>query len=177
MYFLMFIVCVNTRTSTINTNVFFDFTDFQVRQVLRVVESAATAWLPQLQLGRVVHMLFDLCASLAAEEQTLRAAVVDAAVRVCVLMMHGNSGYSGYTGNSDHTGTTDHTGHSNHMDVATLASTAFGRGVSLVVRMQGGGGLLLVREIAIVDTCWWYLLCNFQYRQYSENTCPYNFDC
>ena len=26
-------------------------------------------------------------------------------------------------------------------------------------------------------TCWWYSLCNFQYRQHYENTCSYNVDC
>jgi hypothetical protein len=35
----------------------------------------------------------------------------------------------------------------------------------------------LVREIDIYYTCWLYSLCNFQYRQHSENTCSYNFDC
>jgi hypothetical protein len=34
-----------------------------------------------------------------------------------------------------------------------------------------------VREIGIYCTCWWYSLCNFQYRQHYENTCSYNFDC
>ena len=32
MYFFIFILCGNTITSMINTNVFFDFTDFQVRK-------------------------------------------------------------------------------------------------------------------------------------------------
>ena len=32
MYFFIFILCLNTITSMINTNVFFDFTDFQVRK-------------------------------------------------------------------------------------------------------------------------------------------------
>ena len=35
----------------------------------------------------------------------------------------------------------------------------------------------VVREIGIFDTCWWYSLCNFQYRQYYENTCPDHLDC
>jgi hypothetical protein len=26
-------------------------------------------------------------------------------------------------------------------------------------------------------TCWWYSLCNFQYRQHYENTCSDHFDC
>ena len=26
-------------------------------------------------------------------------------------------------------------------------------------------------------TCWWYSLCNFQYRQQFENTCSYNVEC
>jgi len=34
-----------------------------------------------------------------------------------------------------------------------------------------------VREIGLYDTCWWYSLCNFQYRQQYENTCSYNVDC
>ena len=34
-----------------------------------------------------------------------------------------------------------------------------------------------VREIDLYYTCWWYSLCNFQYRQQSENTCSYNVDC
>ena len=34
-----------------------------------------------------------------------------------------------------------------------------------------------VREICIYCTCWWYSLCNFQYRQQYENTCSYNFEC
>ena len=28
-----------------------------------------------------------------------------------------------------------------------------------------------VREICLYYTCWWYSLCNFQYRQHYENTC------
>jgi hypothetical protein len=36
----------------------------------------------------------------------------------------------------------------------------------------GGGG-----KIIVYCTCWWYSLCNFQYRQHYENTCSYNFDC
>jgi hypothetical protein len=27
------------------------------------------------------------------------------------------------------------------------------------------------------DTCWWYSLCNFQYRQHDEHTGPYHVDC
>ena len=38
-------------------------------------------------------------------------------------------------------------------------------------------GDVQVREIGIYYTCWWYSLCNFQYRQHYENTCSYNFDC
>ena len=34
-----------------------------------------------------------------------------------------------------------------------------------------------VRDIGLCDTCWWYSLCNFQYRQHYENTCSYNVDC
>ena len=34
-----------------------------------------------------------------------------------------------------------------------------------------------VREIGLYDTCWWYSLCNFQYRQYYENTGSDHFDC
>ena len=34
-----------------------------------------------------------------------------------------------------------------------------------------------VREIGLYDTCWWYSLCNFQYRQHYENTFSYNFEC
>jgi hypothetical protein len=37
--------------------------------------------------------------------------------------------------------------------------------------------LTMVREIYIYDTCWWYSLCNFQYRQQYEKTCSYNVDC
>jgi hypothetical protein len=33
-----------------------------------------------------------------------------------------------------------------------------------------------VREIGIYCTCWWYSLCNFQYRQHYENTFSYNFE-
>ena len=32
-------------------------------------------------------------------------------------------------------------------------------------------------KMVSVFTCWWYSLCNFQYRQHYENTCSYNFDC
>ena len=35
----------------------------------------------------------------------------------------------------------------------------------------------VVRGIYIYDTCWWYSLCNVQYRQHYENTCSYNVDC
>ena len=34
-----------------------------------------------------------------------------------------------------------------------------------------------VREICLYYTCWWYSLCHFQYRQQSEKTCSYNFEC
>jgi hypothetical protein len=37
--------------------------------------------------------------------------------------------------------------------------------------------VVTVREIGLCYTCWWYSLCNFQYRQHYENTCSYNFDC
>ena len=36
---------------------------------------------------------------------------------------------------------------------------------------------LTVSEIGLYYTCWWYSLCNFQYRQHYEQTCSYNFDC
>jgi hypothetical protein len=34
-----------------------------------------------------------------------------------------------------------------------------------------------VRETCLYYTCWWYSLCNFQYRPHYENTCSYNVDC
>ena len=34
----------------------------------------------------------------------------------------------------------------------------------------------LVREIGLCCTCWWYSLCNFQYRQHYENTGSDHFD-
>jgi hypothetical protein len=34
-----------------------------------------------------------------------------------------------------------------------------------------------VREICLYYTCWWYSLCNFQYRQHYENTCSDHFEC
>jgi hypothetical protein len=34
-----------------------------------------------------------------------------------------------------------------------------------------------VREIGLYDTCWWYSLCNFQYRQHYEHTCSDHLDC
>ena len=38
-------------------------------------------------------------------------------------------------------------------------------------------GDVQVREIGLYDTCWWYSLCTFQYRQQYKNTCSYNVDC
>ena len=35
----------------------------------------------------------------------------------------------------------------------------------------------IVREIGICCTCWWYSLCDFQYRQHYDHTCSYHFDC
>jgi hypothetical protein len=35
----------------------------------------------------------------------------------------------------------------------------------------------VVREIYHNYTCWWYSLCNFQYRQHYENTCSDHVDC
>ena len=32
-------------------------------------------------------------------------------------------------------------------------------------------------KISVYCTCWWYSLCNFQYRSLYENTCSYNFEC
>ena len=32
-------------------------------------------------------------------------------------------------------------------------------------------------KIHVYCTCWWYSLCNFQYRSLYENTCSYNFEC
>ena len=32
-------------------------------------------------------------------------------------------------------------------------------------------------KISVYCTCWWYSLCNFQYRSLYENTCSYNVDC
>jgi hypothetical protein len=37
--------------------------------------------------------------------------------------------------------------------------------------------LAAVRKISVYCTCWWYSLCNFQYRQHYENTCSYNVEC
>jgi hypothetical protein len=34
-----------------------------------------------------------------------------------------------------------------------------------------------VSEIGLYYKCWWYSLCNFQYRSNYENTCSYTFDC
>ena len=34
-----------------------------------------------------------------------------------------------------------------------------------------------VRKTSVYCTCWWYSLCNFQYRQHYENTCSYNVEC
>jgi hypothetical protein len=31
-------------------------------------------------------------------------------------------------------------------------------------------------KIIVYGTCWWYSLCNFQYRSLYENTCLYNFE-
>jgi hypothetical protein len=31
-------------------------------------------------------------------------------------------------------------------------------------------------QVRLYDTCWWYSLCNFQYRQQYEHTCPFNVD-
>ena len=53
--------------------------------------SAAAAWLPHLELERVVRTLFDLGRSLegpeAHELKALQLAVSDVAARVCVLMV------------------------------------------------------------------------------------------
>jgi len=43
MYFFILIVCLNTMTSMINTNVFFDFTDFQVTVITRAAHLASNA--------------------------------------------------------------------------------------------------------------------------------------
>ena len=32
-------------------------------------------------------------------------------------------------------------------------------------------------QVRLYCTCWWYSLCNFQYRSYYAHTCSYNFDC
>ena len=32
-------------------------------------------------------------------------------------------------------------------------------------------------KIHVYCTCWWYSLCNFQYRSLYEKTCSYNFEC
>jgi hypothetical protein len=34
-----------------------------------------------------------------------------------------------------------------------------------------------VRKISVYCTCWWYSLCNFQYRSSYENTCSDHFVC
>jgi hypothetical protein len=34
-----------------------------------------------------------------------------------------------------------------------------------------------VSEIGLCCTCWWYSLCNFQYRPHYEHTGSYNFEC
>ena len=39
------------------------------------------------------------------------------------------------------------------------------------------GHRIHIRTWSLSDTCWWYSLCNFLYRQHYEQTCSYNFDC
>ena len=56
-------------------------------------------------------------------------------------------------------------------------STSTGKYQQLLLSMPEAKDAVLVREIGIYDTCWWYSLCNFQYRQHYENTCWYNFEC
>jgi hypothetical protein len=60
-------------------------------------------------------------------------------------------------------GSTDPT---DHLDVVVLMSE------KLTLENQ-----LLEGKIRVYCTCWWYSLCNFQYRSLYENTCSYNFEC
>jgi hypothetical protein len=50
-------------------------------------------------------------------------------------------------------------------------------GVTSIPSTGAPASFAWVREIGICYTCWWYSLCNFQYRQHYENTCSYNLDC
>ena len=57
MYFFILIVCLNTMTSMINTNVFFDFTDFQVGQQSSLAQTSAVR---ALCGERTLSLLADL---------------------------------------------------------------------------------------------------------------------
>ena len=54
MYFYILILCLNTRTSRINTNLFFDFIDFQADAVLDVEYAAEMRMVIHFQLLTIV---------------------------------------------------------------------------------------------------------------------------
>ena len=63
-------------------------------------------------------------------------------------------------------------------DLHSLATLAYSAQVGTHSERGGGAGPPFVREIGVCyDTCWWYSLCTFQYRQHYEHTCSYNFEC
>ena len=90
---------------------------------------------------------------------------------------------------------TNQDGHGGGVLVSTVGKTALAGGASgtqLNVAVTRGrrkivlsavpdagsaAALLQVREIFMYCTCWWYSLCNFQYRQHYEHTGSYNLDC
>ena len=63
------------------------------------------------------------------------------------------------------------------LELLDMADGDVNRAVNMYLNKPGK-----VREICIIvvhvgGTCWWYSLCNFQYRSLYENTCSYNFVC
>ena len=135
MYFYIFIVCLNTITSMINTNLFFDFTDFQ------------------------------------ATHQTLCFPNADQ----IILIKEGTIVFQGkyqdakqVTAFSDMLGATDEHSGANEGANDTEVSA---ENIHVVADTADQG------KISVYCTCWWYSLCNFQYRSLYENTCSYNFEC
>ena len=97
------------------------------------------------------------------------------------------NGTNGTTGNNDDGTTNNNANNNNNNNGTNNDGTTVTKGEVRAALMEVGAYWstpakpaareLQVREIGLYDTCWWYSLCNFQYRQQYENTCWYNFEC
>ena len=99
MYFYIFVLCVNTRTSRIKTHVFFDFIDVQVHPVLGPGTISTMAKKNETQLTRllnlvrevlVIHVVLVTASTDHIVKLQARITVNVACIRTCLFFLLGS---------------------------------------------------------------------------------------